>query len=78
MPPKLGYELINHFQLPEDAWLKAYCVPLERLIKEQLKKVTDAKTLKILERCQNEVIMIRSNPKDNISAFYIMQKTKED
>jgi ubiquinone/menaquinone biosynthesis C-methylase UbiE len=78
MPSKLGYELINHFQLPEDAWLKAYCVPLERLIKEQLKKVTDAKTLKMLERYQNEVIIIRSNPKDNISAFYIMQKTKED
>ena len=74
----LGYELINHFKLPEDAWLKEYCIPLERLIKEQRRKTEDPEMLKILERYQNEVITIRSNPKDNISAFYIMQKTNDD
>ena len=74
----LGYKLINHFDLPEDVWLKDYCIPLERLIKKYRKKAKDTETLKILERYQNEVNMIRSNPKDNISAFYIMQKTKED
>ena len=71
----LGYELINHFELPEDAWLKEYCIPLERLIKERREKAKDAEMLKMLERYQNEVNMIRSNPKDNVSAFYIMQKS---
>lgn len=74
MVPNLGYKLINHFDLPEDVWLKDYCIPLERLIKERRKKTKDSEMLKILERYQNEVNMIRSNPKDNISAFYIMQK----
>ena len=73
----LGYDLINHFELPEDAWLKEYAIPLERLIKEQKKKTKDIVTLKMLERYQNEVNMIRENPKDHFSAFYILQKSQK-
>ena len=73
----LGYDLINHFELPEDAWLKEYAIPLERLIKEQKKKTKDIVTLKMLERYQNEVNTIKKNPKDHFSAFYILQKSQK-
>ena len=76
MLSSLGYELINHFELPEDAWLKEYGMPLERLIKEQRKRAKDSETRKMLDRYQNEVNMIKRNPKDHISAFYIMQKSR--
>ena len=72
---KLGYRLVNHFELPEDAWLKQYCEPLEKIIKEQREKAKDNFTLKkLLDEYQNEVNIIRKNPKDNMSAFYIFQK----
>ena len=72
---KLGYKLVNHFELPEDAWLKQYCEPLEIIIKEQSEKAKDNITLKsLLDEYQNEVNIIRKNPKDNMSAFYIFQK----
>lgn len=73
----LGYDLINHFELPEDAWLKEYAIPLERLIKEQKKKTKDIVTLKKLERYQTEVNTIKKNPKDHFSAFYILQKSQK-
>jgi len=76
MLSSLGYRLINHFELPEDAWLKEYAIPLGRLIKEQRKKSKDAETLKMLNRYQNEVNMIKRNPTDHVSAFYIMQKSQ--
>jgi ubiquinone/menaquinone biosynthesis C-methylase UbiE len=72
---KLGYILVDHFELPEDAWLKQYCEPLEIIIKEQSEKAKDNITLKrLLDEYQNEVNIIRKNPKDNMSAFYIFQK----
>ena len=72
---ELGYKLVNHFELPEDAWLKQYCEPLEKIIKEQREKAKDNFTFKkILDEYQNEVNIIRKNPKDNMSAFYIFQK----
>jgi hypothetical protein len=56
-------------------WLKQYCEPLEIIIKEQSEKAKDNITLrKILDEYQNEVNIIRKNPKDNMSAFYIFQK----
>ena len=72
---KLAYILVDHFELPEDAWLKQYCEPLEIIIKEQSEKAKDNITLKrLLDEYQNEVNIIRKNPKDNMSAFYIFQK----
>jgi ubiquinone/menaquinone biosynthesis C-methylase UbiE len=77
MLSSLGYELVKHFKLPEDAWLKDYAIPLEKLIKKQRKKTKDTKTLKMLERYQNEVNTIKNNPKDHFSAFYILKKSQE-
>lgn len=72
--PDLGYKLVNHFMLPDDAWWIHYFEPLERLIKEQRKKAKTNESPNILERYQAEINMYKMNPKENISAFYIFQK----
>ncbi|MGD2066713.1 MAG: class I SAM-dependent methyltransferase [Candidatus Bathyarchaeota archaeon] len=72
--PDLGYTLINHFRLPDDAWWVHYFEPLERLIKEQHMKDKTNENLSIIARYQTEVNMYKMNPKENISAFYMFQK----
>ena len=72
---ELGYRLVHHFELPEDAWLNEYCEPLEILIKQHKEKAKDNYRLKLLlDKYQNEVDAIRKNPEENRSAFYIFQK----
>jgi len=73
--PDCGYKLINYFSLPEDAWWTEYYRPLEsRINKLRIEYKNDPEALKILEKYQNEVDMVKKNPKDHGSGFYIMQK----
>ena len=73
--PSCGYKLINYFSLPEDVWWIEYYRPLEIRIKElRIKYNNDPEALKILKKFQNEIDMVKKNPKDHASAFYIMQK----
>jgi len=73
--PSCGYKLVNSFSLPEDAWWIEYCSPLEFRIKElRIKYNNDPEALKIFKKHQNEIDMVKKNPKDYGSAFYIMQK----
>jgi len=73
--PSCGYKLINHFLLPEDAHWTEYYRPLEIRIKELYMKYKDnSEALKILRKHQNEIDMVRRNPKEHSSAFYVMQK----
>jgi len=73
-----GYKLVNHFELPEDAWWTEYYRPLEERIRElYMKYKNDPGVLKILKKYQNEIDMVRRNPKDHNSAFFIMQKPKK-
>jgi len=73
--PSYGYKLINYFLLPEDAWWIEYYNPLEIRIKELRKKYdNDPEALKIFKKYQNEIDMVKKNPKDYGSIFYIMQK----
>jgi ubiquinone/menaquinone biosynthesis C-methylase UbiE len=73
--PNCGYKLINHFSLPEDAWWAEYYKPLEIQIKElRIKYKNDSDALKILQKYQDEIDMIKKNPKGYGSVFYIMQK----
>lgn len=70
-----GYKLINHFSLPEDAWWTEYCKPLEIRIKDLYMKYKDnSEAFKILRKYQNEIDMVKRNPKEHSSAFYILQK----
>lgn len=74
--PSCGYKLMKYFSLPEDAWWTEYYGPLETRIKElRIKYKDDPEALKILEKYQNEIDMVKRDPKDYGSAFYIMQKS---
>ena len=73
--PNCGYELISYFSLPEDAWWIDYYKPLETQIKKLRGKYkNDPEALKILKNDQNEIDMVKNNPKEYGSVFYIMQK----
>ena len=70
-----GYKLVNHFLLPEDAWWLEYYQPLEKRIKElRLKHKDNSEAMKMLEKYQSEVNMVKNHPKEHRSAFYILQK----
>ena len=74
--PSCGYKLINHFSLPKDAWWTEYYRPLEIRIKELYMKYRDnSEALKILKKHQDEIDLVKRNPKEHSSAFYIMQKS---
>jgi len=73
--PSCGYKLINHFSLPEDAHWTEYYRPLEIRIKELYTKYkNNSEALKILKKHQNDIEMVKRNPKEHSSAFYIIQK----
>jgi ubiquinone/menaquinone biosynthesis C-methylase UbiE len=72
---RCGYKLTNFFQLPQDAWLVNYYQPLELRIKElQVKYEHDPEALKTLQQHQNDVDMVKGNPKASESVFLILQK----
>jgi len=73
--PSCGYKLINHFMLPKDAWWEEYFKPLEIRINKLYKKYkNDPEALKILDKHQKEIDMVKANPKISLSAFYLFQK----
>ena len=73
--PSCGYKLINYFSLPEDAWWEEYYRPLEIKIKElRTKYKNKPEALKEFKKYQNEIEMVKKNPKGFGSVFYIMQK----
>jgi ubiquinone/menaquinone biosynthesis C-methylase UbiE len=73
--PSLGYKLVNKFLLPEDAWWIEYYSPLENRIKRLREKYkNNSEAIRILENVQKEIDMVKGNPKEWRSAFYIMQK----
>ena len=73
--PSCGYKLINHFLLPEDAHWTEYYRLLETRIKElYIKYKNNLEALKILAKHQNEIDMVKRNPEEHSSAFYLMQK----
>jgi len=70
-----GYELLEHFTLPEDAWWIECYAPLEKRIKElRAKCVDDAKSLAALDRNQQFIELFKKNPSRYGSAFFIMKK----
>ena len=75
--PSCGYKLVNHFSLPEDAHWTEYYKPLEIRIRElYMKYKNNPEALKILRKYQNEIDMVKRNPKEHSSAFFIMQKSQ--
>jgi ubiquinone/menaquinone biosynthesis C-methylase UbiE len=73
--PSLGYKLLNRFSLPDDAHWTEYYKPLEIRIQElRAKYKNDPEILAVLRKRQNEIDMVKRNPKEFSSAFYILQK----
>lgn len=73
--PGFGYKLWNLLSLPEDAHWTEYYRPLEIQIKElRAKYKNNAGALQILRKHQNEIDMVKRNPRKYSSAFYIIQK----
>lgn len=70
-----GFTLTASFLLPEDAWWKEYYCPLETQIKTLTTKYqNNVQVLKMLERYQNEIDMVKENLHEYRSAFYILHK----
>ncbi|MDH5390579.1 MAG: hypothetical protein OEY39_03350 [Candidatus Bathyarchaeota archaeon] len=73
--PSFGYKLLNQFSLPRDAHWIEYYRPVENRIKELYEKYKNSfEALRMLEKVQNEIDMVKGNPEEYRSAFYIMQK----
>ena len=70
-----GYDLIEHFVLPGDMWWKVYFDPLEKHINEIRKEYsTDPAVLSVCDTEQREIDMVKKNPRQYGSAFFVMQK----
>ena len=71
-----GYKLIDQISLPEDAWWTEFYEPLEIRIKElYMEYKKNYEVLKMLKKYQTEIAMVKRNPKEYCSAFYIIQKS---
>jgi ubiquinone/menaquinone biosynthesis C-methylase UbiE len=74
-----GYRLVKCFSLPEEAWWREYYRPLEIRVKElYVKYKNNADALEILRKQQNEIDMVKKNPKEYGSAFFVMQKSNTE
>ena len=73
--PNCGYKLINYFSLPEDAWWIEYYSPLEKRIQElSIKYIEHPEILRVLDKKKEEIEIIKKNPRNYGSIFFIMQK----
>ncbi len=73
--PQLGYSLAGTISLPKDAWWTDIYKPLEEKMEVlRCKYKNDSDAIKLLEQYQNEMDMVKDNPREFSSAFYIMKK----
>jgi ubiquinone/menaquinone biosynthesis C-methylase UbiE len=74
---RCGYALIGHFIVSADAWWREYYEPLEKRILElRVEYTDDEEALKVLEKEQQEVDMVKRTPKQFGSVFFVMQKQR--
>jgi ubiquinone/menaquinone biosynthesis C-methylase UbiE len=73
--PQHGYRLEDTVQLPADAWWTEFYKPLEEKMGVLLHKYGNSSdALKLLEQYKSEMDMVKKDPLNFRSAFYIMQK----
>ena len=71
--PKHGYELVDHFALPESFWWDHFYRPLEvRLAELREKYREDREQTKVLEKEQREVDLNKKYPGCYGSAFFVI------
>lgn len=72
---KHGYNIVDQFVLPMDAWWVDYYKPLEsRIIGLQHKYKKNPVVLQILQQQQQEIDNVKIDPARARSVFYILQK----
>jgi ubiquinone/menaquinone biosynthesis C-methylase UbiE len=70
-----GYNLIDHFQLPENAWWDNYYNPLEEQLKVFREKYRDnSEALNVIEFHQTEIDMYRKYSEYYGYIFFILEK----
>jgi hypothetical protein len=70
-----GYELIDHFTLPEDAWWEPYYQPLEaRLNMFREKYAGDEQRLQVVEWSQTEIEQYRKYSAYYGYVFYLLRR----
>ena len=75
--PHHGYELIDHFALPDDFWRLHYYGPLEERLRELRERYKDdQRCLGILRRDQREVDLYKKYSSWYGSVFLVMKKVK--
>ena len=73
--PQHGYRLADTVQLPADAWWTEFYKPLEEKMSALLHKYENsAAALKLLKQYRSEMDMVKKNPLNFRSAFYMMKK----
>jgi ubiquinone/menaquinone biosynthesis C-methylase UbiE len=73
--PQHGYRLVDTVSLPEDAWWTEFYKPIEEKIGALLHKYrNNPDALKLLKQYKSEMDMVKKNPLNFRSAFYIMKK----
>ncbi|MFO7796191.1 MAG: methyltransferase domain-containing protein [Promethearchaeati archaeon] len=70
----LDYKLYDCYKLPDEIWWDEFYEPLERHIRNIVNRNPNLKSNKQIRRFQDEIAMVKSNPKDFDTAFYILQK----
>ncbi len=70
-----GYEVFDHFVLPQQAWWDDYLTPLERRAAELRPAATDAELLLALDETEREIDIVRRFGEHFSYVFYLLRKT---
>jgi ubiquinone/menaquinone biosynthesis C-methylase UbiE len=72
---RYGYRMIGSFMIPGDTWWREYYEPLEKYITKIRRTYRDEPgILSLCDAEQREIDMVKKNPDQYGSAFFIMQK----
>jgi ubiquinone/menaquinone biosynthesis C-methylase UbiE len=72
--PSCGYDLLGYFVLREDVWWIDYYGPLEKRVQELSAKYDeDPEILRVLDKKRDEIEMVKKNPRDYSSVFFVMR-----
>jgi ubiquinone/menaquinone biosynthesis C-methylase UbiE len=71
---KYGFRLFNKFFLPEESWWREYYLPLEKKIKNLRSQLKNSLELEKLKHYEEEINIVKKNPKEFDCAFYIFKK----
>ena len=73
--PSCGYTLLGYFPLREDVWWIEYYGPLEKRVQELSAKYAEhPEILRVLDKKRNEIEMVKKNPRNYASVFFVMRR----